>query len=160
MGSQQLLAIGSIFLVTMLALNFFTSNINQLESSISNEAFISATGIAQGMIDNILTRAFDEKTVSGSVSATSALTSSGNLGPDASENNVYKFDDIDDFKNYSTIDSSTRLSNYNISVDVNYVVNLNPENNSLSATFAKRIDVSIWGLYLSDTLTLSHITTY
>ena len=160
MGSQQLLAIGSIFLITMLAINFFTSNTNQMEVSVSNEALISATGIAQGMIDNILTRAFDEKTVSGSVSSASSLTPSGNLGPDAGENNVYKFDDIDDFKNYSAVDSSTRLSSYNISVDVKYVVNLNPENTSFSPTFVKRIEVSISGQYLTDTLTLSHIVTY
>ncbi len=160
MGSQQLLAIGSIFLVTMLALNFYTSNTNQMEVSVSNEAIISGTGIAQGMIDNILTRAFDETTVSSSVSSTSSLTSSANLGPDAGENNIFMFDDIDDFKNYSAVDSSTRLSNYNVSVDVNYVVNLNPENNSLSPTFAKRIDVSITGMYLTDTLTLFHIVTY
>ena len=82
------------------------------------------------------------------------------MGPDAGENNVYKFDDIDDFKNYSAVDSSTRLSSYNISVDVKYVVNLNPENTSFSPTFVKRIDVSISGQYLTDTLTLSHIVTY
>lgn len=160
MGSQQLLAIGSIFLITMLAINFFTSNTNQMEVSVSNEALISATGIAQGMIDNILTRAYDEKTVSTGVSSASSLSSVGSLGADAGETNAYKFDDIDDFKNYSAVDSSTRLSNYNILVDVYYVVNLNPENKSLTPTFAKRIDVSVSGQYLSDTLTLSHIVTY
>lgn len=159
-SNQQLLVIGSIFLLSMLILNFYSSSTNQMSVSVNNEAIISATGIAQAMIDNIQTRAFDEATVSVAVTNAANLTASANLGPDAGEVSANFYDDVDDFNNYSTIDSSTRLSDYTVNVIVNYIVNMNPASITASKTFAKRVDVSVISQYLPDTLTLSQVIAY
>lgn len=155
-----MLVIGSIFLITILILNFYTANTNQMSISVNNEAIITAAGIGQAMIDNILTRAFDEATISQSVNTVDSLATAIALGPDAGEVYTYQFDDVDDFKNFAAVDSSTRLSNYDISVDVNYVVKLTPGTISASRTFTKRIDVTVWSQYLPDTLTISHVIAY
>lgn len=156
----MLLVTGSIFLLTILIMNFYASNTGQLEIAINNEAIFTATGIGQAVIDNIQTRAFDENTVNSSVSNVDSLTFSNNLGADAGEYSPTSFDDVDDFKNYSTTDASTRLGTYNILVDVNYVTTANPTTVTSSRTFLKKIDVFVTADYLPDTLKLYHLIAY
>ncbi len=159
-SNQSMLVIGSIFLLGMLIVNFYGANTQQMEASVENEASIAATGIAQSMLDDIQNRAYDEFTVGSYTTSADSFTSVVSLGPESGETSSALFDDIDDFNGYSTVDSSTRLGNYDISVDVAYITNFAPNSVSYSKTFVKRIDVNVFNTYMSDTLTMSHLIGY
>ncbi|MBU0561579.1 MAG: hypothetical protein KJ799_17060 [Bacteroidetes bacterium] len=159
-GSQQLLVLASIFFLTMLIVSFYQSSNEQLTLSLSNEAIITAAGIGQGVIEDAQNRAFDEKTITASVSVADSLTLPASLGPESGEATVFQFDDIDDFDEYAFSDSLDRLGDFDVSVSVRYVNNLLPESTPSVRTFSKRIDVSVFNTYLIDTLRLSYIVSY
>ncbi|MBN1301906.1 MAG: hypothetical protein JW995_11885 [Melioribacteraceae bacterium] len=157
---QTLMAIGSIFLLSLLIFNYYRTNTEQTMMSVDNEAIITATGIAQSIIDNIQTRAFDEFTTAAYTNSADSLTLANNLGPDAGESIITQFDDVDDFNGIATVDTTTRLGDYDIDIDVYYISNLSPSTVSFTRTFAKRIDVTVMNDYLKDTLRLSHVVSY
>jgi hypothetical protein len=127
---------------------------------INNEAILTATALAQGMIDEISTRAYDEKTKTSGVTVADSLTTSGSLGPDSGESSVSLFDDIDDFNNYTKTSGLQRLGNFVFKVNVYYVQNLLPDTKILTRSFSKRIDVAVYNQYLPDTLKLKTIISY
>lgn len=159
-SNQSMLVIGSIFLLGMLIVNFYNSNTEQLVTSVENETILAATGIAQSLLDDIQNRAFDEYTVDKYTDTPDSLTSAYMLGPEGGETSSILFDDIDDFDGFNSVDSSTRLGAYNISVDVFYVANFLPDSTTSSPTFLKRINVNVINAYMEDTLTLSHLIGY
>lgn len=160
MSNQMLLAIGALFILTLLILLFYQTSIEQTSVSVENEAILAGTGIAQSLIAEIQKRSFDEYTVTKTTYLTDSLSVSGALGPDSGEVFITQFDDIDDFNNYSVTDVSTRLGNYHLSVEVDYVVSLTPNTTTINRTFNKRVTVSIISTYLPDTLKFYHIIGY
>ncbi len=161
MGTQQIiLVIGGLILLGLLALTFYNSYNSKTDLDIYNQAVITASGIGQSMIDEIQTKAFDEKTVSQRVNNVSQLTAAGALGPDAGETSSPNYDDIDDYKNYVRSDTLNTLGVFTTRVNVNYVVKLNPNQISSQSTYSKRIDIFVTNIYLKDTLKLNSISTY
>ncbi len=161
MGSQQLLLIGGgILLLGLLSLLFYKSYGGKVEDQSYIEALITGVGVGRSMIDEIQTRAFDEATVTKPVSKTSQLTPPSSLGPDAGENSVFKFDDVDDFNNYSKADTMSIYGVYNTSVKVYYVNKMAPNTVSSTQTYTKRIDVKVTNKFLKDTLKFNYIITY
>ena len=157
---QRILVIGGILLLTTLILNFHRANSYQTTLALYNEGLISATGIGQSIIDEIQTRAFDEQTVSKSISTTDSLTTAALLGPETGESGPALFDDTDDYNNYQRNDTLSRLGVFTTQVQIYYVPKMNPSSKSLSRTFTKRIDISVTNAYLTDTLKLNHIIAY
>jgi MSHA pilin protein MshD len=121
---------------------------------------MAATGIAQSVLDEIQTRSFDEFTITKPTTSIDSLTSAYMLGPESGEAGPTQFDDVDDFKGYSDNNSTTRLGNYSIAVDVGYVTFANPSAFTNTRTFTKRINIKVYGQYMSDTLSMSHIIAY
>lgn len=161
MGSAQLILIaGSLILLGFISLTIYNSFNSKTDTDLYNEAYITASGVAQSLIDQILTKAFDQNTVSASVTDPNSLTDPALLGPDAGENNVTLFNDIDDYKNYSRDDTLNVMGIFHSRVDVNYAVKLNPDQISSARTFTKRIDVYVSNVYLKDTLKFSYAKAY
>ena len=160
MSNQMLLAIAGLFLLSIVTLTFNRSVSGQQTTMINNEAILTATALAQGMIDEISTRAFDEKTRSAGVTSSDSLTTNGSLGPDTGESTVSQFDDIDDFNNYTKTSNLFRLGNFDFAVKVYYVQNMYPDTKIYTRSFSKRIDVAVYNSYLPDTLKLKTIISY
>ncbi len=159
-GAQQLLAIASIFLLTTLILNVNRSTTDKIITTYSNESFITGTGIAQSMMDEIIIKAFDENTVDKPVFETSSLTPSSALGPDAGETDHTDFDDIDDYNNYTTSETTDRMGEFNVKVHIGYVLPDNLEEETSQRTFTKRIKVMVTNFSLPDTIKLYQIVGY
>lgn len=157
---QQLLVIGALIILGSLVLTFNRSTQNVNANNYFNIALIDATASAQSIIEGIQTKAFDEQTVSSSVSATSSLTPDASLGSDAGESVPTQFDDIDDYKNYTEVDTFQQFGQFTVSVDVNYVQKYSPETVSASQTYLKKIDVTVSNSFLTQSLTLSRIISY
>ncbi|MCK9210380.1 MAG: hypothetical protein M0P61_06020 [Ignavibacteriaceae bacterium] len=157
---QQLLIIGALIILGSLVLTFNRSTQNVNANNLFNIALIDATASAQSLIEGIQTKAFDEKTVSTNVSSASELTTTGSLGPDVGETVTTQFDDIDDYKNYTEIDSFKQFGAFSLSVEVNYVQKYSPETVSSTPTFLKKVDVTVTNPFLVHSLTLSRIISY
>jgi hypothetical protein len=160
MGYHQVLTIASIFLLSMLILNVNNATTERLTSMYSNESVISASGIAQSLIDEIQTKCFDESTTNKLVLSADSLTHAKLMGKDGGESVSTQFDDIDDYNNHTRTDTLNRMGTFNTKVLVYYIDKSNPETKSLSRTFTKRIDVNVTNFSLPDTLTFSHIIGY
>ncbi|MBU1097892.1 MAG: hypothetical protein KKB34_15515 [Bacteroidetes bacterium] len=160
MTGQYLLLTGALAILSLLMLTFNRTQNQNLTTSLNNEAIISSAALAQGLMDEICTRAFDEKTKSKGVTSADSLTPSISLGPDAGEFTTSQFDDIDDFNNYSQTKTLPRLGAFNLSVRVNYIQNLSPNVVINTRSFSKKIDVFIFSTYLPDTLEIHNIIAY
>ncbi len=161
MGSAQLLLIaGSLILLGIVSLTIYNSFGSKTDSDLYNGAYIAATGVAQSIIDQILTKSFDQNTISANVNNPNSLTAVNSLGPDAGESNVSQFNDIDDYKNYTRDDTLSVMGIFHTRVDVNYTLKMNPDQTSGTRTFTKRIDVYVTNFYLKDTLKFSYATAY
>jgi|ERR1035437_10241943 hypothetical protein len=163
-AGQQLLVLGAIVLLSIFILRVYTTENGTTKNTITNAAIIKATGVAQTLLEQIQTEAFDSATVSKSVSSTSALTPVGGLGPDLllGETSFTKFNDVDDYNNYSEIDTIGSTDIFNVKVRVSYATKMNPDVSSSVPTFSKRVDISVYNKYLNliDTLKLSKIISY
>lgn len=157
---QQLLVLGASMVLTYLIFNYFRSTSYQNDVSLFNEAVISATGIGQSIIDEIQTKAFDEQTVLFPQDDASGLTAAADLGPDPGETSYTLFNDIDDYNEYSRVDSLDKLGNFYTSVEVYYVNSASPNLKTTVKNFTKRVDVFVTTFLLMDTLKLSQIISY
>lgn len=161
MGLSQLILIaGSLVLLGVISLTIYNSFNSKTDSDLYNEAYITASGIGQSVFDQILTKSFDQNTVTTPVTSTSSLTAVASLGPDTGESSVLLFNDVDDYKNYTRVDTMSVLGIFNTRVDVNYVSKMNPDQISAIPTFTKRIDIFVTNSYLKDTLKLKYATAY
>ena len=166
MGANMILTIGAVLLFgTFLSItNKLMIGNNQIASQ--NEYYITGISLAQSIIDEAKTKSFDQKTVSGSVSSRSSLTSPDSLGRDGlSEQSVpvvdtltaavpystsgkgylssVRFNDIDDYKGYSRIVNTPRSEGYKLRVTIGYVSETCPDSSSASKTYAKKMIVKV-----------------
>lgn len=161
MGSgHQILTIACIILFSFLVLNFYSSNTQKILQMHSSKSTIVANGLAQSIIEEIQTKAFDEKTITKPVWNTASLTLSGSLGKDSGESLNTQFDDIDDYKGYSTSVNVDKVGEFDMIVDVYYVQQLNPDVPSGTQTYSKLVKVNISNESLSDTLHFQQVISY
>lgn len=141
---------------------------NQIASQ--NEYYIAGISLAQSIIDEGKTKAFDQKTVSAGVSSRSSLTSPDSLGRDgvseqavpttdtltaaspySSTNKGFlssiKFNDIDDYNLYSRIVNTQRAEGYKLKVTVGYTSETSPDSTSGTRTYAKKMIVKVTSPY-------------
>jgi len=159
-SGHMLLSIAGVFLLSNLILNVHKANTERMLSIYTSESVIDASGLAQSILDEIQTKAFDEKTTTSAVSVTDSLTSVNKLGPDSGELINTGFDDIDDYNNFSTTIVLDRMGAFAIKVNVTYVNTLNPQTKSNSPTFSKHVQVAVTNYSLLDTLKFDHIISY
>lgn len=158
--SSILMTVGALILLVLLSLTFYSSYRSKSEINIYNQALITGSGIAQSIINEATSRAYDQKTVLKSYSTPDSLTSAGSLGPDTGEYTINQYNDVDDFNGYIRFDTLKVLGVFRTTVNVNYVARLNPDLISGIRTFSKRIDVKVTNLYIQDTIKVKYVITY
>lgn len=185
MGANIILAIGALVIF-----GTFLSSSNRLmtgntQIAEQNEYYITAVSLAQSVIDEAKTKAFDQLTVGRVIPIPSAdsLTPANQLGPGGSEaisgNDVLsstgyksstKFNDVDDYNDYNRLVNTPRAEGYRIHVAVKYVSETSPDVVKGAPTFCKRMKVMVTspffpshrsgGASVPDTLSISYAFTY
>ncbi|MBI4548294.1 MAG: hypothetical protein HY707_09960 [Ignavibacteriae bacterium] len=183
--SNIIIAIGSLIIF-----GTFLSSSNRLmtgntQIAQQNEYYIAALSLAQAVIDEAKTKAFDEQTVSAKILVPSGLTSSDSLGKEGSAeatpipdtlgvtgaySSFVKFDDIDDYNSYSRLINTPRAEGYRILVKVNYASETYPDSSRNIRTFCKKLAVFVTspffpkiqkaGILVPDTLQILYAFTY
>lgn len=116
---QMMIGIGAISLVVLTILNFNRTSLTTQDSLIYNKHFILATSIAQSMLDEISSKAYDEEIVKGTtISSESNFSTS--LKAEVYEN-YPNYDDIDDYNNFEKQDTIPGLGIFDVLVKVSYL---------------------------------------
>ena len=157
---QVLLTIGGIFFVSMLIINVHNTTGQRITDVSSNEATIQSIALAEGLFEEIQSRAFDEQTVTKSANKVDSLSLVSKLGKDGGESSNTSFDDIDDYNNYKTTYNTSGMGLFSIRVNVFYVEEDSPYGESSTRTFLKQVRVAIDNRYLPTTLTFNRLVSY
>ena len=160
MMNQQILVIGGLFLLSFLGLSYQSSSSSQDSATLYNEAVITGAGIAQSLMEEIQSKAFDENTILGAVDSPDSLTFPLNLGPETGETSRTEFDDIDDYHDYTTTETHNRLGDLEVATKVYYIDKMSPLSKGFGRTFLKRVDIYVSTFVLKDTLKFNHVITY
>lgn len=155
-GYQTLLVLGSIVLLSLLALTVHRTVLSSSDSIYDAESIIEANNAAQQIVSDIITKDFDEAVVNGS--ATDESSFSVSLGPEAGET-LSTYDDVDDYNNSLTsVQQPSEV--FQTSVKVNYVSPGTPDNISAARTRIKRILVNVYSNALPDTVKMYYYSSY
>lgn len=139
---QMLFVLAAMTLLSQITVTVNRYILSNLQSSLTSEATITATGLAQSMLLEVSTKAFDEKTVTQSVASPDSLTSLGSLGADGGEADP-NFDDVDDFHLLQRTVNTPRLGTFRVRTQVWYVAGSNLDVPSATRTYMKRVTVTI-----------------
>ncbi len=138
---QNILLIGAFVILGILILAINSTIFVANQAITENEVHITGIGLGQALIEEITSRAFDEKTTgSKKVTSPEQLTGANDLGK---ENGEPPFDDVDDYNNFVRNIDTPRIDGYVLYVKVGYANPLNPRNFINTRTFLKRIEVTI-----------------
>jgi hypothetical protein len=130
----------------------------------ASQAIVTGNTVAQSVMQELLTRRFDE-TGAPNITDSTQFTPISSLGCEVGEStsNPQTLDDIDDFKTYAPTVSS-RLGTFRVQCSIYYVSAAQPDNPSSVPTFMKRIDITVKNRYLPNSadssLTVSRIVSY
>ena len=156
---QSLITIAAMMLLSVLVLRINSTILNTDQVVQDSKFGLLATSMATSMIEEATNKAFDANTDSQNVTSLSQLTPPSKLGPDSGE--AYpNFDDVDDYNGYSRIDSSMPSAVFKISCSVAYVSSASPNTVSTTATWNKKITVTISSISMQDTVRMSTIFSY
>lgn len=153
--------IGAFVILSTLTLNVNATLINTTTTGLEMEAMLDALSVGQTMLDEVLTKEFDERTLNG-VRAFSYtdITPSFFFGPDGSTERILenhgvdtsstgnflskkRFDDVDDYNNYHRRVWNPRFGWFDVRVDIEYLDEDYPEMMTSWRTFYKGIAVTI-----------------
>jgi len=158
-GINSLLAIGAMFIFSLISLRFNSAVLQTTQLEVENKVYLTAFSLGDDLIEEIKPRAFDEETLVFRSINLNQLTPSTSLGPDSGETSASDFDDIDDFKGYSKPISLPHAEGFLVQSDINYVQEDNFDQISSVQTFYKRIDITVSSKYLSHPVHMHFIFT-
>ena len=145
---QMLMVLGALLLFSLMLPSVNNTLLYNDRAVILNNAELVAMGLAQRILAEASTEAFDVICLSVPPVTPSQLTAPGGLGPAGGET-YPNFNDLDDFNNLSLADSTSLPSVlFNITAQVVYVNPNNPSQVSGSQTFAKRLRVTVTSPFL------------
>ena len=170
MGSNMMLTIGAILLFGLFLSSSNRMMIGNNQIASQNEYYITGMSLAQSIIDEAKTKAFDQSTVNAdtAVVARSSMTAPGSLGPGAGETvpstdtlsslapysstnkgymSAVKFNDVDDYNKYTRRVNTPRAEGYVLTVTVNYATETNPDNVEIVRTYCKKMTVQVTSPY-------------
>jgi MSHA pilin protein MshD len=167
MGTGQTM----ITLFAMVLLSFLILRVNSLFLQTNTTLYttkfdVLAFSIAQSMIQEIEANSFDQNTVSAAVATTSGLSTT--LGPESGET-FATYNDIDDYNNYTRVDSTLPSAVFNVKCKVDYVTSAAPDVATSTPTWNKRISVyvtspsmmiSAGNVTKADTVKISQVFSY
>ncbi|MHB1686347.1 MAG: hypothetical protein ACYCVH_03105 [Ignavibacteriaceae bacterium] len=156
---QSLITIAAMLLLSILVLNVNSTILNTGTVMQDSKFGLLATSIASSMIEEISSKSFDEYTATNAADNLNQLTSPSKLGPESGE--VYpNFDDIDDYNGYTRVDSTMPSAIFKTTCSVAYVSPSTPNVTSSSATWNKKITVTVTSISMQDTVRMSTIYSY
>lgn len=165
---QSLLAIGSIFLLSLVSLSFNGALLQNNTVEIENKVYLTAFSLADDMIEEIKEKAYDENTIDFPTANRATLTPTNSFGCtkvsgvfESNDGEEYPyFDDVDDYDGYWQDADAPHAESYHISAKVYYVTEDNPDVVSSTQTFHKRVDITVSSPFLNNNVTLSFIFTH
>jgi hypothetical protein len=153
---NYLLAFGALVIFSIFSLISNSSIVNNKKVALESEFIITATSLAQSVIEEAKNKAFDQMTIVDTVTVPASLSTI--LGPDnASEKSVPSFDtiinntfksaslynDVDDYNGYKRIVNSPFSPTDTIKVRVSYCSGTSPYDTSGTKSFYKRMTVTV-----------------
>jgi len=170
---NYLIALGGLVIFSIFSLMTNSSILNNKKIALESEFVITATSIAQSIIEEAKNKSFDQNTVIDTVTVLGSLSSTlGREGsestnvplPDVMANNTFKssiyYNDIDDYNGYSRTVSTPYSGNNTVSVQVSYVSQTSPDSVSASRTWFKKMTVTVTNPLISVPIALTHVFTY
>ena len=149
MGSNMMLTIGAILLFGMFLSLSDKMMIGNTQIAAQNEYFVAGLSLAQSIIDEAKTKAFDHTTDTTFIYSSTALTVPASLGPDGVDevfsypdilsasapysvgnpgyNSSIKFNDIDDYDGYTRLVNTPRAEGYKLLVSVGFASETYPD---------------------------------
>ena len=157
-GQHSFLSLGALVLISVVSLRFNSALLENSTIETENKVYLTAFSLANDLIEEIKTKAFDAATVKFPTTEPSVLTSPYYLGH--ADYEIYpNFNDVDDFNDYSRTISTPHIENYFVTCNVYYVSEYNPDYKVMTQTFFKRADVTVTSPYMKRTVQLSFIFT-
>ena len=162
----MILVLGAIMLFSFIIINVHRSILNSTELTLEAECIIAANAVANEMINEICSKAFDEATVLADldeayIPSSFVATASFGQNKDSGESNPDSaFDDIDDFDGYSKPDTLARVGIFTANVSVAYVDTDSLDLIVYQETRIKRIEVAVTNKIFPDTLRLFYYSSY
>ena len=158
---QTLFVLAAFALLSTLTLDVNASLITMTTTGLEMETSLDALSVGQSLMDEILSKEFDEKTTGGTRAFSyDDVTPLGGFGPDGGAEAIVgnggidssrsgkfqsktRFDDVDDYHRYQRTSWDPRMGWFHVSVAVCYVSEDAPYTVALSPTFCKKITVTI-----------------
>jgi hypothetical protein len=160
----MILALGAMILLTILLMNVNRNSLLTEDVMYDSNFGITATSIASSIIEDASKKRFDNifYVDSSTVTNVNDFTVSANLGVDSGEviTDVLTFNDFDDYKGYTTVDSSMPSAIFSVLCDVYYVNPATPDVKVNTQTWNKKIFVKVWSESMKDTMVMSSIFSY
>jgi len=151
-------SLGALVLIALISLRFNSAVLENSNIETENKVYLTAFSLANDLIEEIKTKAFDAATIKFPTTDPSVLTSPYYLGPAANEH-YPNFNDVDDFNNFSRMIDAPHAENYLVSCSVYYVSETNPDYKVMTQTFYKRADVTVTSPYMKNAVLISFIFT-
>ena len=157
-NSQSMLSLGALLLLSLVSLRFNSSVLDNTTIETENKVYLTAFSLADDLIEEIKQKAFDAATVDFPTTNPADLTSPSDLGHGSWE--IYpNYNDIDDYHGFTKSISAPHAENYNVSSEVFYVSETNPNTKVMTQTFYKKVEVTVTSPYIRSPITLSFIFT-
>jgi hypothetical protein len=158
-SGESLLSIGALLAFSLVSLNFNSTVLQNTTVEVENKVYLTAFSLADDLIEEIKQKAFDANTISFPTTNPASLTPADSLGPGNFEDYPF-YNDIDDFNGFVRGVSAPHAENYQVSCEVNYVDDDNPDAISSTQTFYKKVTISVDSPYLRNPVQLSQIFTH
>ena len=156
----MLISVAVLALLGLFVLSAHNVMSNNAKLSGQSEHSLTALSLAQSLLDEMKSKAFDQHTVNplAIVLSASSFTPAANFGPDSLEaitcpdhsdsseqySSATEFDDLDDYRHYVRVVNTPRARGYVVRVDSIYYVNADdPQQFSNAQTYSKRVDISV-----------------
>jgi hypothetical protein len=169
-GSQTLLTIGALMLLSVLALSVNRAIVNHQTSALQTQAMLAAFAEARNILEEIGTKSFDEATAPKQDAdrgpgkrkgpppgkGPKDFTPPGLLKKELGESYPH-FNDIDDFNGLKKKGWNPVFGDVDVGVEVNYVTPSEAKEISMISTTAKRVDVHVHTQGMEDTLIVRRV---
>ena len=170
---QQMLAV--LFAMVLLGSTILAVNvllIDKTETMLEAEASLTAVSLGQSMMDEIMTKSYDQATAGGARIYDSTLfTAPGALGPSGAESGLVPlpdpsglsdkwYNDIDDYNGYNRRASTPILGNFTVKDSVYYVSESNLNVKVNYQTNLKRIVIIVTHRNMRYPLSLTDLVVY
>ena len=167
------MALGGLVIFSIFSLMTNTSILNNKKIALESEFIITATSLAQSVIEEAKNKTFDQNTVTDTVTVLGSLSSTlGREGtestnvplPDVMTNNTFKsaiyYNDVDDYNGYTRTVNTPYSGNNSVSVQVSYVSETSPDSVSANRTWCKKMTVAVTSPLISVPIVITYVFSY